>query len=121
MRSEIELFGVIGKNSRCTLEYLLDFSNDNFQHPFVGVFPSAFRQLNDKGSLRLEAAFEQAQGLLQIVEVVGADSVLTVRDCVEVSGGHDHRGWVSQFMVVSLSDLLVRGLGVAAGDYLCRP
>jgi hypothetical protein len=39
-------------------------------HP---VFPWAFRPLNDKGSLRLDTAFEQAQGLLHVVDVVGSN------------------------------------------------
>jgi hypothetical protein len=62
----------------------LGLSNDDFQHPFVGVFPCAFRKLNDEGSLRIDAAFEQAQGLLQVVDVVGADGVLTVSKLKEI-------------------------------------
>jgi hypothetical protein len=64
-------------------ENFLGLSNYNFQHPFVGVFPCAFRQLNDKGSLRLDGAFEQAQGLLHVVDVVGTNSVLPVRKIKE--------------------------------------
>jgi hypothetical protein len=62
----------------------LGLSNDNFQHSFVGVFPCAFRQLNDKGRLRLDGTFEQAQGLLHVVDVVSTNSVLPVRKLKEV-------------------------------------
>ena len=64
-------------------EYFLGFSNYNFQHPFVGVFPCAFRQLNDKGSLRLMEPLNQPK-VCPSVDVVGTNSVLPVRKLKEV-------------------------------------
>jgi hypothetical protein len=65
-------------------ENFFGLSNYNFQHPFVRIFPGTFRQLNDKGRLRLDGTFEQAQGLLHVVDVVGTNSVLPVRKLKEV-------------------------------------
>ena len=65
-------------------ENFLGRSNDNFQHPLVGVFSCALRELNNERSLGLDAALEQAQGLLQVVDVVGTNRVLPVRKLKEV-------------------------------------
>ena len=42
------------------------------------------------GAWLCDAAAEQPHGLLQVVNVVGADGEFSVGDFVELSGGDDH-------------------------------
>jgi hypothetical protein len=53
-------------------------------------FPRALGNLDDEGRLRLDAAPEQAHGLLRIVDVVRAHGVLAVGVLEELRGGDDH-------------------------------
>ena len=59
-------------------ENLFRRANDRLEHALVGVFPGALGNLDDEGSLRLDAAAEEAHGLLGIVDVVSAYAVLAV-------------------------------------------
>ena len=71
-------------------ENLFRRADDGFEHALVGVFPRAFRELDDEGRLALHAAAEQPQRLLHVVDVVRADGEFPVGDFVELRGGDDH-------------------------------
>ena len=71
-------------------EDLLGGADDGFEHALVGVFPGAFRDLDDERRLAVQAAFEQTHGLLGVVDVVGADGELAVGDLEELGSGDDH-------------------------------
>ena len=73
-------------------KHFLRRANHRFEHPFVGVFSRAFRELNNKRRLALLAAAEQPEELLHVVNVIGADGELSVGDFVKLSGGNDHGG-----------------------------
>ncbi len=71
-------------------EDLAGRADDRLEHPLVGVFARALGDLDDEGRLRVDAAPEQAHGLLGIVDVVRADGVLAVGVLEELRGGDDH-------------------------------
>ena len=72
-------------------KHFLRCANHRFEHPLVGVFSRAFRELNDKRRLALHAAAEQPEKLFHVVNVIGADGEFSVGDFVKLSGGNDHR------------------------------
>jgi hypothetical protein len=65
-------------------------ADDGFEHPFVGVFPGAFGDLDDERGLAVQSALEQTHGLFGVVDIVGADGELAVSDFEELSGSGDH-------------------------------
>ena len=79
-----------GKNHRG--KHFLCRADHCFEHPLVGIFPGAFRELNNKRRLALVAAAEQPQELLHVVNIIGADGELSVGDFVQLSGSYNHEG-----------------------------
>jgi hypothetical protein len=66
-------------------------TDDRFEHPLVGVFSGALRNLNDERRLALDAAAEEAHRLFGVVDVVSADGEFAVGDFVKLCGSDDHR------------------------------
>ncbi len=87
----------LGKN-------LLGGANHGFQKPLVGKAARAARNLDDERGalcridrfvvrvLLAQIAAEQADGLLEVVDVVGADGVFAVGLLKKLFGGDDHAG-----------------------------
>jgi len=65
-------------------------ADDCFEHPLVGVFACALRDLNDERGLGVDCALEQPHRLLRVVNVIRADSVFTVGVLKELCGRYDH-------------------------------
>ncbi len=66
-------------------------ANHGFQIPLVGVLARAFAELDDERRLALDVALEQANGLLQIVDVIRAQGILAVGDFEQLCSGTNHR------------------------------
>ena len=70
-----------------------DFVGDadhRLEHLLVGVGAGALADLDDEGGLAVYAAAEQAHGLLQVVDVVRADGILSVCGLEQLFGSNDH-------------------------------
>ena len=74
----------------CFREDLVTGADDGFQHPLVRVRARSLGNLDDERGLGIDAALEQAHGLLRIVDVVRADGVLAVGMLKQRFGRHDH-------------------------------
>src|SRR5258708_7013038 len=72
--------------------YLLSRTNHRLQHPLVGIITSAFGDLKNERSLRINAALKEAENLLQIIDVIRANRVLRVSKPIQSGGRHNH-GW----------------------------
>ena len=72
-------------------KHFLRRANHSLEHPFVGIFSRAFRELNDERRLTLFAAAEEPEELLHVVNIIGADGEFSVGDVVELLGGDDHK------------------------------
>ena len=70
---------------------MLSGADNRLKHAFVGITSRALGKLDNEGRPALHAPAEQAHGLFEIVDVVGADGELLVGDFVKLSGGDDHR------------------------------
>src|SRR5262245_59819246 len=77
-----------GKNHRG--KHGLGSADHRFEHSLIGIFACAFRELNNKWGLALFAPAEQPEELFNVVDVIGANGVLTVGNFVELSSGDDH-------------------------------
>ncbi len=75
-------------------ENLASRADDGLEHALVGVAARALGNLDDEGGFRIDRAFEEAHGLLGVVDVVGADGVFSVGVFEELRGGDDHRWMV---------------------------
>jgi len=53
-------------------------ANDPLQHASVGVLARPLAELDDKRSLGVDVALEEAEGLLHVVNVVSANGVLAI-------------------------------------------
>src|SRR5204863_9833286 len=73
-------------------KHFLRCANHCFEHPFIGIFPCAFGELNNKRRLALLAAAKQPEELLHVVNVIRADGEFSVGDFIQVSSGYDHEG-----------------------------
>ncbi len=71
-------------------EDLVGGADQAFEHGLVGVGAGALADLDDERRLAVHVAAEQAHGLLEVVDVVGADGVLAVGGLEEFFGGYDH-------------------------------
>jgi hypothetical protein len=71
-------------------KYLVGAADQAFQHQLVGVGTGALADLDDERGLAVEVAAEQAHGLFQVVDVVGADSEFAVSSFKQLFGGNDH-------------------------------
>ena len=60
-------------------EDLVCAADQTFQQHLVGVRASALADLDDKRRLRAQVAAEQPHGLLQVVDIVGANGILAIR------------------------------------------
>ena len=83
--------------SRCTAkigvrEDLVGGADHGLEHPLVGVGAGALGELDDERRLAVHVAPEQAHGLLEVVDVVGADGVLAVGVLEQFLGRNDHGG-----------------------------
>ena len=65
-------------------------ADDRFEHALVGVFPGTLGNLDDERGLGINGALEEAHRLLGVVDVVGADGVLTVSVFKELCSSDDH-------------------------------
>ncbi|MDE1170406.1 MAG: hypothetical protein PW734_04220 [Verrucomicrobium sp.] len=89
-------------------------ADEGLKHALVGVFPRALGKLDDEGGLGVGTAFEEAEDLLHVVHVVGADGELAVGDLEELRGGDDHRWALNKtpkgaFWQVSQAGALFKG------------
>ena len=71
-------------------EDLVGGADHGFEHALVGVGARALADLDDERRLAVEAAAEQAHGLLQVVDVVSADGILAVGVLEQFLGGYNH-------------------------------
>jgi len=61
--------------------FRIDFisgANQSFKKSLISIAASTLADLNDKRRLRVEVAAEQANNLFEIVDVIGANGVLTI-------------------------------------------
>ena len=63
---------------KCVGENGVRGANNVFQHQFVGVLTRTLGNLNDERRLRINGSLEQTHRLLGIVNIVSAESVLSV-------------------------------------------
>ena len=72
-----------------------------FEHHLVRVGAGALADLDDERRLAVDAAAEQAHGLLQVVDVVRADGIFAVGQLKQFLGGDDHHDLASVRGIVS--------------------
>ena len=87
-------------------------ANHGFQVAFVGVLARALAELDDERRLALDVAFEQANCLLQIIDVVSAEGVFAVGDLEQLRGGDNH-------LEFSSINYVAHQLGRGATNYVC--
>ncbi len=71
---------------------ILSGANHGFKETFVSVLTCPTRDLNDKRGLTLDVAAKQAGGLLQVINVVGANGILPIGNFEKLVSSYNH-GW----------------------------
>ena len=71
-------------------EHLLTRANHRFEVTLVRILARALAELNDERRLALHIAFEQANGLFEVIDVVSAEGVFAVGDLEKLRGGNNH-------------------------------
>jgi hypothetical protein len=73
----------LGKN-------IVSDADHRFEHFLMGVGAGTLANLYNEGSLAVHVAAEQAHGLLEVVDVVRANAVLSICSLEQLFGGNDH-------------------------------
>jgi hypothetical protein len=69
---------------------LISCTDQALEHGLVSERTGAFADLDNKRSLAVHAAAEQAHGLFQVVDIIGSDGILAVCGLKQLLGGNDH-------------------------------
>ena len=72
-------------------EDLVGSADDVLEHQLIGVAARALGNLDNEGSLALDAAPEEAHALLHVIDVVSADGILAIRVLEQFLRRNDHR------------------------------